>query len=287
MGSTANPPCLETLVGVPVRLTEAEFRHLAELVYRVCGIHLRDGKQDLVKARLGRRLRALGLTSFSEYFTYLQNDPSGTELAEMVDLITTNKTQFFRDAAHFDFLHRRLEEGWPAGSRLRFWCAGCSTGAEPYTLAMVLAETLGDLAGRDLRILATDICRPVLEQAASGEYAAADLADVPPSLVDRYFTCTNRQEGLWRVKDRLRKVITFARLNLIESWPMRGPFQAVFCRNVMIYFDRPTREELVNRFWQLLDKGGFLFVGFSESLTGLRHRFEYVQPAVYRKSQGT
>ncbi len=281
MGSPANPPSLDSLVGMPTRLTESEFRKLAELVYRVCGIHLRDGKQDLVKARLGRRLRALGLSSFTEYCAHLEADTSGAELAELVDLITTNKTQFFRDSAHFEFLKRRIQDGWPAGSRLRFWCAGCSTGAEPYSLAMILEEALGDLSGRDLRILATDICRPVLEQAATGEYAAADLAEVPAPLLQRYFTPID--EGVWRVQDRIRKVVTFARLNLIEHWPMRGPFQAVFCRNVMIYFDRPTREELVNRFWRLLDEGGFLFVGFSESLTGLQHRFRYVQPAVYIK----
>lgn len=281
MDRSLPPPNRDCLAGMSGRLSDAEFRRASELVYRTCGIALKDGKQDLVKARLGRRLRILGLSNFKEYFDYVESDRHGSELAEMLDLITTHKTQFFRDNQHFECLRRLLAEGWPGQTSLRFWYAGCSTGEEPYSLAMVLAEALPDLDRRDVRILATDLCRPALEQAETGGYAGSEICGLPSDLRGRYFSPLGGET--WVIKDRVRKLVTFGRLNLIGRWPMRGPFHAVFCRNVMIYFDRPTRESLIQRFWNLLDHGGFLFVGFSESLTGLQHRFKYVQPAVYRK----
>ncbi len=263
-------------------LSQEDFTRVSQLIYRTCGIHLKDGKQDLVKARLGRRLRGLGLSTFEEYFDLVENDASGVELAEMVDLLTTNKTEFFRDLVHFDFTKREILPLCASiDARIRFWCAGCSTGQEPYSLAIVAREFFRDLSRRDFKILATDICRPALDSALEGKFAETDMDGMPAEFRTRYFSST--EPGFVRVASALRELIHFARLNLMEQWPMKGPFQLIMCRNVMIYFDRVTREELVGRFWNLLSPGGYLMVGLSESLTGMRHRFKYVQPAVYRK----
>lgn len=263
-------------------LSERDFARVSHLIYRICGIHLKDGKQDLVKARLGRRLRSLGLATFEEYFDLVEGDASGLELAEMVDLLTTNKTEFFRDPVHFEFTRREiLPLCKRLDTRIRFWCAGCSTGQEPYSLAVVAKEFFGDLARRDFKILATDICRPALNCAREGKFAETDMDGMPAELRAQYFPRT--EPGFVQATSALRELIHCARLNLMERWPMKGPFQLIMCRNVMIYFDRTTREELVTRFWNLLSPGGYLMVGLSESLTGMRHQFKYVQPAVYRK----
>ena len=267
----------------PYLLTEGEFAHICKLIYGTCGIHLKEGKQDLVKARLGRRLRTLGLQTFQDYVELVESDGTGLELAEMVDLLTTNKTEFFRDVAHFDLMRDViLPEHAGSNARLRFWCAGCSTGEEPYSVSMLVSDSLRDLSRRDFKILATDICRPALNQAAEGRFAVEELEGVPPAFRNRYFA--GAEEGFVQVVPSLRKLIHFARLNLMDPWPMKGPFQLVMCRNVMIYFDRGTREKLVGRFWDLLAPGGYLMVGLSESLTGMRHSFKYVQPAVYLKA---
>ncbi|MEJ2146099.1 MAG: CheR family methyltransferase [Acidobacteriota bacterium] len=263
-------------------MSNEEFERVSHLVYRICGIHLKEGKQDLVKARLGRRLRALGLTTFQRYFDLVEGDASGVELAEMVDLLTTNKTEFFRDLVHFEFAKREiLPRCSQRDARIRLWCAGCSTGQEPYSLAIVVKEFFRDLHARDIKILATDICRPALNSALAGEYAEVEMEGMPVEFRTRYFPRTER--GSVQAAPVLRELIHFARLNLMDRWPMKGPFQLIMCRNVMIYFDRVTREDLVDRFWNLLSPGGYLMVGLSESLTGIRHQFKYVQPAVYRK----
>ncbi|MGZ8471413.1 MAG: CheR family methyltransferase, partial [Gemmatirosa sp.] len=210
-------------------------------------------------------------------------------LAEMVDLLTTNKTSFFREAAHFDFLRDRLLPSLGPGP-VRIWSAGCSSGEEPYTLAMVIRGLWPDAERRDVKILATDISKRVLATAAAGVYPDALLEDVPHDLLRRHWMRASREDvarpgaaGGWRAGDSLRSLITFAPLNLMGAWPMRGPFQAIFCRNVMIYFDKATQQALVNRYYDLLAPGGHLFVGHSESLSALSHGFSYVQPAVYRK----
>jgi chemotaxis protein methyltransferase CheR len=168
--------------------------------------------------------------------------------------------------------------------RMRVWSAGCSSGEEPYTLGMVLLEA-AELRGWDVRILGTDLSTKVLGVAAEGVYDQTRFRDTPRHLISRYFTCVRQTGGLkkYKVGDALRKTVKFARLNLMESWPMRGPFDAIFCRNVMIYFDKPTQGRLVNRFWDILAPGGTLFIGHSESLTGIQHRFRYVQPTVYQR----
>jgi chemotaxis protein methyltransferase CheR len=257
----------EAALGAP------EFRAISALVYDAAGILLPAGKEGLVRARLAKRLRECDVSTYAAYLEIVRDARSG-ELEEMVDALTTNKTNWFREPAHFDVL-RRLLPSLGTGP-LRLWSAGCSTGEEPYTMAMVLRE-----AGRhDAKILATDISRRVLAQAAAATYGAQAAAEVPAELRNKYFTRT--AEGSV-ASPQLRSLVTFAPLNLVGRWPMRGPFHAIFCRNVMIYFDRPTQQRLVRRFYDLLAPGGHLFVGHSESLSAHEHEFRYVQPAVYRK----
>jgi chemotaxis protein methyltransferase CheR len=266
-------------------LSESQFDAISRLTYQVCGINLQAGKQGLVKTRLARRLQTVGVADFDEYLEYLARDTSGTEMSAMLDALTTNKTSFFREVQHFEYVRSTvlpsLDAGW---SGLRIWSAGCSTGEEPYTLALLLHDEVPDLARRDVRILATDLSTRVLARAREGEYDQAAVEDIPPKLLNRYFTCIRTAPTrAFRVKPELQSLIRFARLNLMAPWPMRGPFDMIFCRNVMIYFDRPTQQRLVYRYWELLRPGGHLFVGHSESLTGLEHGFRYVQPAVYVK----
>jgi chemotaxis protein methyltransferase CheR len=263
-------------------LTERQFRHVRERLYALAGINLLPGKEGLVRARLGKRLRALGLATFEEYLDRVEGDASGRELRAFIDALTTNKTSFFREPQHFDFLAARVLPACAEAGRARIWSAGCSSGEEAYTIAMVMRETIPDVERMDARVLATDISERVLARAREGVYEHELMRDVPVPLARKYFACV-RQEAprAYRAGDALRALVRFARLNLMEAWPMRGPFDAIFCRNVMIYFDRPTQERLVGRFWELLAPGGHLFVGHSESLTALDHRFRYVQPAVY------
>ena len=263
-------------------LAERHFQTIGKMLYHIAGISLHPGKEGLVRSRLAHRLRALKLDDFDSYLDFLERDKSGAELSNMVDVLTTNKTSFFRENEHFAFLQKDVLPALVSkGAPLRFWSAGCSTGEEPYTLGILLHELLerGD-RGR-AKILATDISSRVLAQAKAGRYAEAVAAEVPPELLRRHFT--RGPGGTWEAGPSLRGLVTFARLNLMDAWPMRGPFQAIFCRNVMIYFDKPTQETLVGRYYDLLAPGGHLFVGHSESLSGIAHRFTYVQPAVYRK----
>jgi chemotaxis protein methyltransferase CheR len=270
-----------TRPGGVLDLTDAQFRHIGQLVGRIAGIQLPHGKESLVRSRIARRLRALDLDSVQKYLDFVDADATRTELAEMVDVLTTNKTSFFRENEHFRLLEREV---LPAlghrGGPIRIWSAGCSTGEEPYTVAMIARDVLGARADA-LRILATDISGHVLEKARVAEYDRERLADVPAALRDRHFE--DARDGLLRVRCPTRDLVHFARLNLMAEWPMRGPFDVIFCRNVMIYFDKPTQERLVSRFADLLPDGGYLCVGHSESLSGLQHGLEYVQPATYRR----
>ncbi|HEU4630507.1 MAG TPA: protein-glutamate O-methyltransferase CheR [Gemmatimonadaceae bacterium] len=268
-------------LGAPA-LGADEFRAIAALVGRVAGINLPPGKEGLVRARLARRLRALDLDGFAAYLRHVEQDGTRRELKEMVDALTTNKTSFFREPQHFDYLREAVLPAHVAAARPpRVWSAGCSSGEEPYTLAMVLHDALPPALAGAARILATDISARMLARAGAATYAPELVAELPRDLVRRHFTAT--PDGQWTVAPPVRRLVRFARLNLVGAWPMRGPFDAIFCRNVMIYFDKATQAALVERFWALLAPGGHLFVGHSESLTGLAHRFAYVRPAVYVK----
>ena len=263
-------------------LTMEQFARIAEWLHAHAGIRMRAGKEGLVRSRLLRRLRALELTEFSEYLTLVENETDGREFAAMIDVLTTNKTSFLREAAHFDFVRDVV---FPACTTpVRLWSAGCATGEEAYTLAMLAHETLSTQMARDARILATDISRRVLTTAKFGVYSSAAMHDVPGSWRSRHWSATtDGASESYSATPALRRSIQFARLNLMDAWPMEGPFDAIFCRNVMIFFDKATQQQLVERFRALLAPGGYLFVGHSESLTGFAHGFRYVQPAVYQK----
>ena len=266
-------------------LSAAEFKAVSELMYGISGVNLTPGKEGLVESRLASRLRALSLDSFTEYLAFVKSDPKRVELTTLVDLLTTNKTNFFREVAHFDYLKECVLPDLAQRRGARFWCAGCSSGEEPYTLAMVLAEAWNASQLSGVKILATDLSTRVLARAAAAEYDEAAIGDMAPERVRRHFNRSETQGGArYQVKQPLRQLVHTARLNLMGDWPMKGPFDVIMCRNVMIYFDAPTQERLVNRFHELLTPGGSLLVGHSESLTALSHSFTAVQPATYRKS---
>jgi chemotaxis protein methyltransferase CheR len=267
-----------------VNLSNSQFLKICELAYSLAGIKLCDGKQELVKSRLMKRLRVLGMNNFDDYIHLLERDTSRKELGFMVDELTTNKTSFFREISHFDYLRQAIIPVLKT-RRMRIWSAGCSSGEEPYSLAMILREDIQDIDRRDISLLATDICKKVLAKAREGLYDESVLRDIPKNLMLRYFTPEmSGGHRMYRINTSVKKLIRIAQLNLMaDEWPMKGPFDAIFCRNVMIYFDKPTQGKLVQRFYELLAEGGHLFIGHSENLTGISHQYKFIQPAVYMK----
>jgi chemotaxis protein methyltransferase CheR len=262
-----------------------DFEQISQIVYRFSGIRLNQGKEELVRSRLIKRLRALGVNSFSGYLRYIKEDRSAQELHIMIDALTTNKTSFFRENQHFEFMRTCiLPELKKHGSRLRVWSAGCSSGEEPYSIAMLLQEEWPQTNPSEIRILATDISVRVLAKARAGEYENESLKDVPSAYMPKYFNSVRvNSNRIYTVRDSIKKMVRFAQLNLMDEWPMKGPFEIIFCRNVMIYFDSATQGRLVRRFYDLLVPGGYLLVGHSESLVANSCGFKYVQPATYVK----
>ena len=270
-------------------LTDAQFEEIASFVYRVCGIDLRTDKRALVRARLAKRMRKLKLSGFGEYLEHLKRDRDGVEVTAMLDAVSTNVTNFFRGEDHFEYLKYQILPGLVrvrggGDRRIRIWCAGCSSGEEPYSVAIALCEAIPGHKLWDLKILATDLSTQALARGKMGVYPEDRLTGLTPKVKARYLRPVDGStEGQFRVLVNLREMLTFAHLNLMGSWPMQGPFDAIFCRNVMIYFDEPTRSKLVQRFSELLAPGGTLFIGHSETLTGIDHQLKHVQPAVYQK----
>jgi chemotaxis protein methyltransferase CheR len=267
-------------------LTAHDYELFRTLIYEKSGINLGDKKQQLLRARLGKRLRGSGFESYRAYYEHVRNDSSGAELCALIDAVSTNTTHLFREKLHFDFLAKTLlqqldDRRWrAANSTLRVWSAGCSTGDESYSLAMTVDNTLAQ-TGLDWRILATDISTRVLEKARAGVYESHRLGTVPPEFRVRYFVPA---DAAVQVCPALRKRITFAQFNLMSPrFPFRHGFHYIFCRNVMIYFDRPTQQRLVAQFAAQLQPGGHLLIGHSESLNAIQHPLEYVQPTIYRK----
>lgn len=267
-----------------------EFRFLREFVREHLGISLGEHKTQLVQGRLARRLRALRLPDYAAYCELLRADPE-RELGELASAISTNVTSFFREPHHFDLLADKLLPDWLARKRrsedrLRIWSAGCSTGEEPYAIAIVLAEALErhGLRQVDAKILATDISPRALAAARSGVYAADKLDGISESRRRRWtIEGTGEQTGHVSMHPRLRELISVRPLNLMHEWPMRGPFDAIFCRNVVIYFDQPSKQRLFRRFADMLPAGGHLFLGHSESMHGADAGFELAGRTAYRK----
>ncbi len=266
-------------------LSDAEFAEIRRLVREHTGISLSEAKRELVYSRLVRRLRRLKLDSFADYLALLaRGEPA--ELEEFANAITTNLTSFFRESHHFDFLAEtvlpELERRNAATRRLRIWSAGCSTGEEPYSLAIVLQEQAARFRGWDLRILATDLDSQVLAHAAAGRYREDRFERMPAARRDRWFEA--QRDGTHVAAAGLKALVTFKQLNLMHAWPMKGPFDVVFCRNVVIYFDKPTQRELFGRMAELQRPGDVLCIGHSESLFKVCDRYALVGKTVYRRA---
>ncbi len=260
--------------------SDADFKNLSQLAYQHAGIVLGESKRNLVYSRLSRRLRALNLATFREYRDHLSSDAS--EVERFINSISTNHTKFFREDHHFDHLREHIATPYAqgrAGGRLRIWSAGCSSGEEPYTIALVLKREISGVEKQDVRILATDIDTDVLSKAARGEYAATAIDEIPKPY--RAFL-DERGDGVTMNRD-LRSLIAFKHLNLMHDWPFTGKFDAIFCRNVMIYFDAPTKARLIERYTQQLHPGGWLYIGHSESLIGSHPGLQSMGRTIYRR----
>lgn len=268
-------------------LGDEEFRFLAGFMSRETGIVLSDHKRQMVCGRLVKRLRALHLRSFAEYVELLQGPGAAAEVENLVNAITTNITNFFREPHHFDFLREsvltpRAAER-PRRPRIRIWSAGCSSGEEPYSIAMTMADVLKSGDGWDALILATDIDTNVLRRAEAGIYPAEAMRHIPDSYRKRFVRRVPGDADRVQMADELRSLIRFRRLNLHDQWPMKGTFDVIFCRNVAIYFDKPTQKRLFNRYADYLTIGGMLYLGHAESLIGVTDRFEVADKTVYRR----
>ncbi len=265
-------------------MSAADYEFLRTTANRETGIELADSKREMVYSRMVRRIRALRLSSFAAYCRFLEQNKE-TELTHFINAITTNLTSFFREGHHFDALRNvifpELVKKNAASRSVRLWSAGCSTGEEPYSLAITLAES-GLFQGWDAKILATDIDSNVLAQASSGEYIRERIQGLPVDIHQRYFTRTDRLE-VARVDPRVSAYISFRQLNLLNNWPVTGLFDVIFCRNVVIYFSKDTQRRLFDRFAQQMTPNGYLCIGHSETLHGLSERFESLGRTIYRK----
>lgn len=272
-------------------LTDEQFVRICRLVYEHCGINLHEGKKELVRARLAKMLRKYHFKTYDQYIDFVLDDPTQTTFYEMIDQISTNLTSFFREPKHFEYLRRQflpalIQKKQKTGQlRIRAWSAGCSSGEEPYSIAITLLEAVPLPQSWNIRILATDISTRTLHAAQKGLYEPQRVDNLSAELKSRYLKPKKDKSAplLYEVSPALRSILTFKYLNLMDPWPFRGPFDFIFCRNVMIYFDKPTQEKLVQRFYDVLDDSGLFFTGHSESLTGIRHSFRYIQPTIYRK----
>ncbi|MFU8819075.1 MAG: CheR family methyltransferase [Desulfurivibrio sp.] len=270
------------------QLTEAVFRKFSDLVYQKTGIYLKTEKKELLNARLGKRLRALGMDSFAQYYDHVLGDSSGEELVQMIDVVSTNFTSFFRENNHFDLLVSQvlpeLISRSGAKKELVIWSAAASSGEEPYTIALVTEDFFADKPGWGYRILATDISTRVLAHAQQGVYPTERVTKVPKNYLKKYFQRgVGAAAGSVRVKESLRRRISFERFNLMDNFPWNGSLDVIFCRNVMIYFNRETQQALLNKFHHALAPGGYLFIGHSESISSLKHGFAQIASTAYRK----
>ncbi len=272
-----------------LRLNDEEFNLISRLVYDKFGINLGEQKRALIIGRLQKVLHAGGFLSFKDYYQHVVSEPSGKALLTLVDKISTNHTFFFRENEHFEFLSNNILPDIIAAAQgrrkpaVRIWCAGCSSGEEPYTVAIVISEFLKNhIDDLDIGILATDISTSALEKAEAGIYPPDRMELVPMYYRHKYFEPS--EGGNWRVKSNIKKMILFRRLNLIrQDFPFKGLFQLIFCRNVMIYFDKDTQRALVGRFHRYTEPGGYLFIGHSETLDRSSGLYKYVKPSIYRK----
>jgi chemotaxis protein methyltransferase CheR len=276
-------------------LEEDEFKLICDVVYKHCGISLGAEKLSLVRARIAKQVRAGGFASVGDYLQHVLADRGSQAFAGFIDSISTNLTSFFREPQHFDFLAntflpKLLRNKSNAGDNLVLaWSTACSSGEEPYSLAMTMLDAAALVNSGsvrwDLRLLATDISTAMIARARAGMYPLSRLGGVPDQQRRRYLLSAARldDEAAMETSPQLQSLVRFRHLNLIDPWPFNGPFDFIFCRNVMIYFDKPTQQKLVERFWNCLRPGGLLFTGHSESLAGITHRFAHARASIYEK----
>jgi chemotaxis protein methyltransferase CheR len=270
-----------------IALSDADFKKFSDLVYEKTGINLHYGKKQLLQSRANKILRKRDIPSYREYYNIIINDKSDQELMDFINLISTNVTHFFREEKHFQFLKEVWLNDFLSGNpqSVKIWSAACSSGEEPCSIAIALMEMLPEHL-KNFSILATDISTKVLSMAKRGIYPHERVSNIPPALLRKYFLQgSSSAHGYVKIKNELLNLITFNRINLIEPFHNISSFDVIFCRNVMIYFDTPTKEMIVNKLFNHLKPGGYLFVGHSESLNGLNTPFQYIQPAVYRRKQ--
>ncbi|MGV8833255.1 MAG: CheR family methyltransferase [Devosia sp.] len=265
-----------------ISLSEREFARIKGRVYQVAGISLSDAKRTLVVSRLSKIVRGLNLPSFDAYVDFLERGGTAQDGQEFVNALTTNLTRFYREDHHFEHLRKHVQAllaSKPRGSRLRIWSAGCSTGQEPYTIGMDLLGAFPELKRWDFKILATDIDTAVIEKASRGIYPESELSGLSR---ERMAPFGQPGDGTIRIPEPVRSLVSFKPLNLIAPWPMKGPFDAVFCRNVAIYFDKPTQGEVFGRFSKLIAPEGFLYIGHSENLGAGGDGFRLVGKTIYQ-----
>ncbi len=270
-----------------IELGDEEFLKFKELIYSEAGIKLSDMKKALVQARLSMRVRTLGLNSYREYYEYLMSNYD-SEKIDFINSITTNKTEFFRENKHFEYIKEIYlpELLSTKASNIRFWCAGCSTGEEPYSLAITLFQYFGKTKFPDIKILATDIDTNVLEFARNGIYGINQTEKIDPAILKNYFDKgKGEQDGFFKVKDFVKEKISFRRMNLLDQeYPMKKEFDIIFCRNVIIYFDKETQKELFKKYYKYLASWGRLFIGHSENIMNVTNLFSLVGNTIYRKN---
>ena len=299
MISSAHPPIRPDRLSHPdpeereFRLRRDDFAYLAHAVNSRTGIVIGENKRDMVYARLAKRLRRLGLSTFQDYVALLEGPDGAGEIGTLVNALTTNLTHFYREKHHFEHLQEtalpvamRNALHMAGKPRLRIWSAGCSSGMEPYSIAMVLTTFGAQLDRWDVRILATDIDTDVLDRGRSGIYRESDTDGIPVAMRKKFVTpVEDQRDSKVRLSGTLKKRIAFKPLNLMEPWPMRGPFDIIFCRNVVIYFDRQTQARLFDRYAEILRPGGFLYIGHSESLFNVTDRFRLVGRTIYQRER--
>ena len=270
----------ETLDFRPTTLKPSEFRTIRDLLYDRAGIDLQPGKETLVACRLSKSIREGKFRSFGDYIAHLGADRTRSSLLALIDALTTNHTSFLRERDHFEFFANTLLPEFATRSTIDIWCAASSSGEEPYSILLTALDAAEKRRAPGIRLMASDISTRVLAAARAGIYSSDRLGPIAPNWLSKYFV---RSASGYQVKQDIRSRVTFQRLNLIEPFPSSLHPTVIFCRNVMIYFDRKTQQDVVTRMAATLEPGGYLFVGHSESLTGIEHSLEYVRPALYRK----
>jgi chemotaxis protein methyltransferase CheR len=270
-------------------LSRDDMALVAKLVYEHAGIVIREHKEAMARGRLARRVKVLGLGSIAEYCAYLRTAAAVDEIPELINAVTTNHTAFFRERHHFDHLRkdvlpRLIQERAGRRGRIRIWSAACSSGEEPYSIAATSRDVIGHRSDLDFKILATDIDTDILDRAAAGQYPAEQFDRLPADLRPLLRLEGQSARGEARIAEDLKRLIAFKRLNLIERWPMKGPFDVIFCRNVFIYFDTPTKAAILDRYVALLQPGGFLYLGHSESLPQPHPQLRLIGRTIYERT---